>query len=199
MKFHGIDKLQKFFKDNERRIIIMRGLPGSGKSTITREMISFDVHPFEICSSDSFFVNDKGVYVFDPRLLGINHKKCFRQYIEFVRTLSERGTILVDNTNTVVTDLAPYCRVAEAYDIPFAIVELICDPVVSFNRNVHGVPMEVIYGMYRNLIVEQVPGYWRRIMIKPESSEVVDFKSFNDESQPREEYIPEGRGDSGVE
>ena len=212
MNFFGMEKVKKFIEANPKRILILRGLPGSGKSTLIKEVKSWsdsgEYDPY-VCSSDAFFEDKDGNYFFDSKLLPINHAKCFQKYIEAVRLLGASNaiappsnTIIVDNTNTVVNDLVPYCRVAEAYNIPFVIVEVMCDPKDSYNRNVHEVPMEVIYGMYRNLIVDQVPGYWPRIMVKSQTSEedlqerlIDDLKNF---AYLRDEYCPEGRADSGV-
>lgn len=207
MTFHGIEKVRRFFEDNPKRIVIMRGLPGSGKSSLTSEINSWQdlvtEHKALVCSSDSFFLVG-GEYRFDPRLLPENHAKCFLQYIEAVRLLSTNAafpsnTIIADNTNTVFADLIPYCRVAEAYKVPFVIVEILCDPTTSLARNVHGVPIEVIFGMYKNLITDQLPGYLKRVVLTPETREEQTAReAWERPIAVSDKYVPEGRDRSGV-
>ena len=49
---------------HSRTMFVMRGLPGSGKSTLVRKMKS--VYPGAVvCSADQFFISDEGVYQFD--------------------------------------------------------------------------------------------------------------------------------------
>lgn len=210
MTFHGLDKVRKFFLENPKRVFIMRGLPGSGKSTIIREIESWkdSLNQVEVCSSDHYFMVDDE-YRFDPKLLPVNHAKCFRNYIEAVQRLysfppggSVLDTVIVDNTNTVSMDLVPYCRVAEAFNVPFLIIEFLVDPSVSFQRNIHKVPIEVIFGMYKNLITDSIPGYYKRVLIQPES--VIEERARTAWERPvvgssiSGEWIPEGRDKSGV-
>lgn len=54
---------------------IMRGIPGSGKSTIAK-IIAGDTG--KIHSTDDFFYNPYGEYCFDPKLLKEYHEKNFR-------------------------------------------------------------------------------------------------------------------------
>jgi hypothetical protein len=57
--------------------------------------------------------------------------------------------------------MAPYIRLCEAFKVDYEVLYFYCDPPVSFQRNTHKVPANVILTMYRNLLNEQYPGYWK--------------------------------------
>jgi hypothetical protein len=133
-----------------RRVIILAGLSGSGKSMYAE---SFET-PALICSADHYFISNVIGYVFDPTRLGAAHGACLRLYIDRVRRAPGHGDrplpplVVVDNTNTTIVELAP---LAEAYEIPYEIH--VCDvtPEIALHRNSHGVPAQVIARMYENL------------------------------------------------
>jgi predicted kinase len=141
-------------------VIIMRGLPGSGKTTWAEAQLNKI-----IVSADRYHMVD-GEYRFDPKKAGAAHDWCLR---EFLAHLQERRgyDIIVDNTNTTTAEIAPYARLASAFGIPFKIVHIMCRPEVAYVRNVHKVPLATIFKMYRNLMLEEIPIYWpQEVIIK---------------------------------
>jgi predicted kinase len=116
----------------EKNLIILRGLPNSGKSTFA-SLISED-----ICCADDFFM-DKGEYKFDKTKLGEAHEWC--QLKCRLKMACGYSKIVVANTNTTEKEMAPYIKLAEAfrYKVFYVIVE---------NRhegdNHHNVPAETI-------------------------------------------------------
>ena len=64
---------------NSLLVIIMRGIPGAGKSTLTRrlretaEAVGREV---VVCSADDYFLDNRGVYRFNPSKIGDAHKSC---------------------------------------------------------------------------------------------------------------------------
>lgn len=94
----------KFFM--KPSVIVMRGLPGSGKSTLIQRLIK--LRPFEeikfpgkenisICSADDFFMHDELGYVFNAALLSKAHSAC---QVKFIEAMDRQvHTIFVDNTN----------------------------------------------------------------------------------------------------
>lgn len=123
-------------------VIIMRGLPGSGKTTWVRDNAPGDAI---IVSADTYFMQN-GRYQFDPSKIAEAHNDCLRR---FVAALQERTspTIVVDNTNLRVTEIAPYYRLAEAFGYTPIVVWVHQHPDACANRNIHNVPRDAILKM----------------------------------------------------
>ncbi len=131
-----------------KRVIIMRGIPGSGKSTEAR---SFGGH---VVSTDDYFMID-GVYRFDFRKLGEAHVSCMRRFIEHLNAGHE--TVVVDNTNICIFEVNPYRLVALAMGYQVAVVHVVCDPEICAKRNTHGVNLKSIQRMKKDY--EPMPAF----------------------------------------
>jgi NEDD4-binding protein 2 len=138
-----------------RKLKIMRGVSGSGKSTKSREIVrQFEEENPEgktiICSADGFFIDSRtGKYVFDAKKLGQAHAWCKGQVYAAMKLGVD--LILVDNTNTQKWEYQPYLDMAYAfkYDTEEIIVgSLDDDSLLEYaERNEHGVPLEAIQRM----------------------------------------------------
>lgn len=127
-------------------LVVMQGESGSGKSTLANDHIApllRDLgHDVEIFSTDDLF-HENGVYNFNPKLLGINHKRNLDRTVE---ALKAGKTVIVDNTNTQCWEAKGYVSAALALGIP-----------VSFRRatgnyqNTHGVPPDKVAQMKKRL------------------------------------------------
>ena len=122
------------------KVIIMRGLPGSGKSTYIKNNFPNAL----VCSADHFFEKD-GEYNFNPAKLPDAHKACMRTFIKYLS--AEAPLIIVDNTNTQLWELSPYVSVAEAFGAEVEILHVKSDVNTCIDRNVHGVPEKSIKAM----------------------------------------------------
>jgi predicted kinase len=150
-------------------VIIMRGASGSGKSTLARGLIAsvrdqtqwinidslFDSKPpytaAQIMSADDQFIGSDGVYRFDPSCLGDAHKSCMRMFCDYVSSWKNDGVIIVDNTNTTIGEIAPYARVASAYDHDVHIVDIQRSLESCVTNNIHGVPDSVVSRQISNM------------------------------------------------
>ena len=134
-----------------RQAIIMRGIPGSGKSTYVRETLwkEFEVPmPREVpvvCSADDFHMVD-GEYKFDPKNIQKAHRACLKKFIDACRKGSP--LVIVDNTNTQQWEYVQYVNIAQSFGYDVKIVEFRITATQSYERNVHNVPLDVIEKMY---------------------------------------------------
>lgn len=135
---------------------ILRGLPGSGKSTWaeTQNMKG------GVCiySADSFHIID-GKYCYDPKRAGFAHAECLRTYVEDIR-IGKHDIFIVDNTNTRIHEMAPYIAVANAFGVDHEILQFNCSIDQSIARNIHGVPHGTIVSMNVALQTEHLPVHW---------------------------------------
>lgn len=148
------------------KVILMSGIPGSGKSTIVNRMVQDQIgsRTVTVCSADHFFMDESGEYKFDPSKLGSAHASCLHQFV-MALTKWERGDadldlLIVDNTNTSATELAPYVALAAAFGVECEIRTVVCNPEVAYARNVHGVPLGGIKRMAEVIATRQIPPFW---------------------------------------
>lgn len=125
-------------------MFIMRGLPGSGKSTAARRLAAdYDAI---ICSADDYFVNsDTGEYEFNGSLLRHAHQFCQKMAASALR---QNRSVVIDNTNIKRKDVEVYVELARRIGVQVSVVSTDeRDVDVCFSRNTHGVPREVIQRM----------------------------------------------------
>lgn len=147
--------------NDDARVVIMSGLPGSGKSTYARSIAAALDVKVSIVSADDFFTRLDGSYDFDPGGISAAHASCMRTFLNTLpRLQSSRDVIVVDNTNTTAIEIAPYYMAARAYAIDVEIVTVRCDPSTAAARNTHGVSPAVIDAMHAALTERVIPPYW---------------------------------------
>lgn len=138
------------------QVIIMRGVPGSGKSSY----ISRKCPDAFVCSADNFFMNpnESGelVYQFDAKQLNDAHSACFLAF----RDACARGMrkVVVDNTNTRLFEMSPYVMLARSYGYKIKVVHCTGRLEACAQRNVHGVGFTSIKRMSETF--EPTPPFW---------------------------------------
>ena len=122
-------------------LILIRGLPGSGKTTLTDNLNATAV------AADDFFTSAFGVYEFDPALLGTAHAYCQHRTLTL---LNEGSNVVVHNTFSCRWEMQPYIEMAQTTGARLVVVDIYdggCSVAELFERTTHGVPMDAIANM----------------------------------------------------
>lgn len=132
-----------------RTLILVRGLPGAGKSTIAHS------YGRMVIEADQYFLNDKGEYKFDRSKLHHAHRDC-QGRVEFQMITShhrgdEQDTIVVANTFTQEWEMKPYFELAERYGYQ---VSTIIVENRHGSKSVHDVPEKAVEKMRRRFEVK---------------------------------------------
>lgn len=116
-------------------LLLIRGLPGSGKTTEARKYAAIGyVH----CEADQYF-EFNGVYSFDPRQLASAHARCLSHARN---ALVVGNSVVVANTFSRQWEMQPYLMIAEEFGAKVRILEM-----TGSWPNIHNVPEHVIAGM----------------------------------------------------
>ena len=138
--------------DSKLRVVILRGLPGSGKSTYAKTLTGFT-----IVSADLFpdLYDEHWSINFDK--IGDAHDWCYSQ---FVLSLAKGKSVCVDNTNISLFEISPYrmeARRAGAEISYRTFGEELPDKELA-KRTLHGVPISSIKAMRKRW--EKIPSFW---------------------------------------
>jgi predicted kinase len=123
--------------NSNKTLILLRGLPGSGKSTFAK----FIWNDHAICEADKFFYDKEGNYNFDASKLKQAHEWC-RNEVE--TRMKDNGVnpqyypeIVVSNTFTQEWEMDEYFKLAEKYG--YMVFTIIVENRHG-GKNTHGVP-----------------------------------------------------------
>ncbi|NXI53768.1 N4BP2 protein, partial [Chloroceryle aenea] len=148
-------------------LVLLRGVPGSGKSYLARALLE-DNPGGIVLSTDDYFCKD-GQYHYDPDCLGEAHdwnrkraKEAFEMRI---------SPIIIDNTNIQAWEMKPYVTLAQQFKYKVMFREPDTwwkfKPKELERRNIHGVSKEKIKRMLdryercltvRSILYSSVPG-----------------------------------------
>lgn len=121
-----------------KELFLLRGLPGSGKSTVAETITNYD-DSHQWYEADELFYDDEGEYVFDATRLKEVHKWC--RDITEARMKQGAPRITVSNTFTQEWEMKPYYDLAEKYG--YRVYSLIVENRHE-GESEHGVPDETI-------------------------------------------------------
>jgi len=119
----------------EAKLFIIRGLPGSGKSTAGERLT-----PGYVYSADDYFTDDDGNYIFDRNNLDEAHKDCQERVGDCMGTCGE--DISVANTFTQFWEVKPYLDLADEHG--YNVFIIVC---TNDFGSTHDVPDEAVARM----------------------------------------------------
>src|SRR5258708_3097523 len=123
---------------------IMRGVPGSGKSTIAKKLAG---EKGVVHSTDSYFYID-GAYRHDASKLREYHKLNLGAFCASLK--ADIPIVICDNTNVKYWNFTQYVKAAHEAGYIVAYVTLPHpSPEVAAQRTIHNVPPDVIREMIR--------------------------------------------------
>ncbi len=120
------------------KLTIVRGIPGSGKSSLAEKLEKLGKSNTIICEADQFFI-EEGKYWFDYKFLGDAHKWCQSKCAYY---LFKGYDVIVSNTSIHYKDINTYYKIALKYKADFSIVN--CTEQYG---NIHEVSEDVLERM----------------------------------------------------
>ncbi len=90
-----------------RTLYIVRGLPGSGKSTLGAQIAAQKRCPY--VEVDMYMSDSKGNYAFNKNKLKTAQRWCKKQAVE---ALKLQGAVVISNTSATLRTLLPYFMIA---------------------------------------------------------------------------------------
>ena len=132
------------------KLTLIRGIPGSGKSTIAKDLQTLtECAWFE---ADHYFYNESGDYNFNINNLHDAHEWC-RSSTK--KALFNDCDVIVSNTFTTIKELKPYFEMCLELDIGYP-------SVITMQNNfgsIHGVPDATLDAMKKRFTYDLSPLY----------------------------------------
>lgn len=142
------------------RLTLIRGLPGSGKSTFAKSMNA--VH----AEADQYFYTG-GSYVFDPSKVAAAHSQCLTKAVD---ALKSDESVVVANTFTTFKEMAPYLEAARQYGANVVVLNM-----KTQYEGVHNVPQAA---------VDRMKDRWYDFPVSNQPSSVFVYSIYNDSVKP---------------
>lgn len=135
--------------DEIKRLYLVRGLPGSGKTTFASHL------PAELVEADDFFESKFGWnwYQFDKRFIQEAHDFCRAQTAYMIK---ERIWVAVANTFTTAKEMKPYFELAQRHGYEIVVYEM-----MGQFENIHDVPEAKIQQMRNRWESKIFPEWWK--------------------------------------
>lgn len=124
------------------KLIVFRGLPGAGKSTMARRMQRHYIDTgltTALYEADMYFIDKDGNYKFDGRMLPHAHAWCRNRVLD---ALGNCDVVIVANTNLSFDEMNDWKLMADNLGARMEVFHL-----KTQYGNVHGVPAETLERM----------------------------------------------------
>ena len=122
-----------------QRLLIIRGLPGSGKSTFANNIaLSNDI----VVEADQFHMID-GIYQYRSERAAYAHQWCLSETAYY---LNQGNSVFVANTFITARSVIPYYELAKDFDVDFEIKFM-----TENYGSVHDVPKDVLESMTEHM------------------------------------------------
>lgn len=128
-----------------KNLFLLRGLPGSGKTTLAKILLDLDNGEDTMSfSADDYFTDAEGNYNFDVNKLGEAHIRCKLDTGEAMAAGVEH--IIVHNTFTTEKEMKYYIELAETFNYRLFVLTV---ENWHGNSSVHNVPERTLDRMER--------------------------------------------------
>jgi predicted kinase len=129
---------------SNKKLIFLRGLPGSGKSDIAKKLVGNGI----IHSTDSYLIKN-GIYEFDQENIAKYH---YYNLMRSIRSMKKGiSPIIIDNTNIMALHCINYAEQGKMYGYEIIVIEpdtpWAFDVEELVKRNSHDVPRDTIIDM----------------------------------------------------
>ena len=131
-----------------KSLILLRGLPGRGKSTLATLLSEQNKYP--ILSIDNYFIDTKtGEYSFSHLSNHIAYKQCEEKTKIHLQEGSEK--VFVDNTFTLEWEMEPYFKMANEFNYRIFVITV---ENRHRGKNIHNIPFEQVEKMAKKYRVQ---------------------------------------------
>lgn len=140
----GYNLFKNNFVRNKKQLIIIRGVPGSGKKNLVYHLENNinDKKEFTIISSQYYYYSNNK-YIFDRKNINESYSYSFKNYIDALVDKIHRIYIINNNNKSWMYE--NYIKLAKEYNYDIKIVEIMCPDkqhLYYFNtRSKHNPPM----------------------------------------------------------
>jgi len=135
--------------NTERVLIILRGIPGAGKTTVAKYLTRNE--GASVAADDYFTDRETGEYRFDPSKLGEAHNFCQKAVALYMK--DGVSPLVVHNTSTTERELKPYFQMAKEHG--YTVFSLVVENRHG-HKDVHEVPQDAIERMVNRFSIKLV-------------------------------------------